>query len=151
MTVSVFKSVVRAGQPNIGSASFTDLGNPDTPDSVDYRVDAIFFDATFSTFTSTLIRDWSPSVPASSTSVILEDEDEALTVATSLKEFHAVTFRATKGAVTLDESALYLVTNLGYQSIIVSLDCTMTPTLERYTPLPSSRISRVVELDNWNP
>jgi hypothetical protein len=143
MTVSVVKTVVRSGQSTYANAAFFQALVPDTPDSVEYKVEDVA--------TGDLIRAFSPSVPATSSSAILEDEDVTLLSAADLKEYRRVTFRAVKGATTLEESALYLITNLGFQSIIVSLDCEVSPTLERYIPLPSSRISRVVELDNWNP
>jgi hypothetical protein len=142
MTVSLAKTVVRAGTSFYGSASFFQGASPDTPTSVSYRV---------TTPDGTVIRDWTAAVPNTSSSVILENEDTALLVATDLKEYRIVTFRAVKSPTTLEVSETYLITNLGYQSVIVSLGAQVSPVIERYLPLPSSRISRNVELDNWNP
>ncbi len=135
---------VRPGESLYASAFFYNLSIAVSPTSVSYRVDDVV--------TGDEIRDWTAAVPGfSSTSVILENEDVALLVSTDLKEYRRVTFRATLGADTITESAIYAIQNLGYQSIVISLGCQLSPMVERHSPLPSSRISRNVELDNWNP
>jgi hypothetical protein len=144
IVITLASQTVRPGESLFASAFFFNLSVPTDPMSVDYRVDDVQ--------TGDEIRDWTPCVPGfSSTSVILENEDVALLVASDLKEYRRVTFRATLGPDTVTESAIYAIQNLGYQSIVISLGCDLRNVLERYSPLPSSRISRNVELDNWNP
>lgn len=144
LDVSLASLSVRPGESLYASAHFYNLTVPVAPDSVDYKVEDVG--------TGTLIRDWTAAVPlATSVSVIIEGNDVALLIATHLKEFRRVTFRATKGATTLTNSATFAIINLGFQSIIVSLNCAITPQLERYSPLPSQRISRMLDLDNRNP
>ena len=145
ITLTLSDAEIIHGRTLYVSAEFTDAGNPDTPDSTDYKVEDVA--------TNTLLRDWTPAVPATSTSVQLEGADTDLLTATDLEESRRVTFRATKGTTNLTANTIYLVINPQPVSsqLLVSLDCNLTPQLERYLPLPSSRISRVVELDNWNP
>jgi hypothetical protein len=143
ITITLASQTVRPGESLYASAFFFNASVPISPTSVDYKVEDVG--------TGELIRDWTPAVPGfTSVSVLLDGVDVALLDATDLKEFRRVTFRATS-TVTVTASAIYTIFNLGYQSIVVSLNCQLSPELERYSPLPSSRISRNVELDNWNP
>lgn len=134
---------IRPGESDFASAFFYNASVAVTPDSVDYKVEDVG--------SGDLIRDWTPAAPGVSTSVLLDGVDVALLDASDLKEYRRVTFRATKGATTLTASETYVITNIGFQSIVISLGCALTPTLERHSPLPSTRISRVVDLDNLNP
>lgn len=143
MTLTISGLSTRAGKPLYASGEFFQGVNPDTPDSIDYKVEDVG--------TGDLLRDWTPSAVGTTTSFILEDQDVAMIVATDFRENRLVTMRAIQGATTLLATGTYLVTNFGYQSIIINLGCDMSAQLERYLPLPSSRISRNVDLDNWNP
>lgn len=144
LDVTLASLTVRPNESLYASAFFYNASVPIAPDAIDYKVEDVA--------TGNLIRDWTPAVPlATSVSVILENADVALLVATDLKEFRRVTFRATKGTTTLTNSAVFAIVNLGFQSIVVSLDCAISPDIERSLPMPSPRISRVVDLDNHNP
>lgn len=145
ITVSVSQAITQVGKPLYATEESFSSASATVPDLILYRVDDITGGVT------TEIRAWTPAALGDSTSVILDSEDVEMLYASDLKEYRQVTFRVTQGATVLTESGLYTLTNLGYQSIIISLGCNMSAQLERYLPLPSSRISRVVDLDNWNP
>lgn len=145
ITVSVSQANTQAGKPLYVTESSFDAASATVPDSILYRVDDITGGIT------TEIRTWTPAAVGDTTSVILDAEDVEMLDANDLKEYRQVTFQVVKGATTITETGQYLVTNFGFQSIVLSLQCDMTHELERYAPLPSPRISRVVDLDNWNP
>lgn len=150
ISVSVSEPSVKAGRTIYASEYSFDGTSATSADSILYRVDDI------TAGTSVAVRAWTTAAAGDSTSIILENEDTALLTSSDFKELRRVTFQVTQGATVLSGEATYFVTNyyvtnLGQPTDVISLNCDMTHELERYSPLPSSRISRVVDLDNWNP
>jgi len=115
ITVTPSTSSVAAGGTLSAIARFYSGGSggtPVTPDTVQFRIDC----AT----TGTQVRGWTPAVPATSSAIFLDSDDTQLTHPTDSRETFTITFKATQGATTLQQTATFVVVaparraNLGY-------------------------------------
>lgn len=99
--VTVSAPIVPPGITLYSTATFLDAGSPVAPDSVDYKIDC--------TTNGLPVRPWTPAVPFTTSSVLIEATDTQLTVPEDAIELFTITWRATAGVVTLTQTATYQV------------------------------------------